>query len=92
MRTRLTAAALAAGLLLAITGCSSDTRYTADDCAAAITDSSTKTDRPTECADVSDDDYDALILSHILKRKGLDNLDEHPENLLDYAEDGGADQ
>lgn len=86
------AAALGASLLLALTGCSSDTTYTADDCAAAITDASTKTDRPTECADISDDDYETLILAHILKREGLDNLDESPGDLLDYAEDGIVDQ
>lgn len=86
-----TAAAIAAGLLLAVTGCSSDTTYTADDCAAAITDASTKTDRPAECAGVSDDDYETLILSHVLKREGLDNLDESPGDLIDYAEDGIVD-
>ncbi|WP_331719501.1 hypothetical protein OG693_39735 (plasmid) [Streptomyces sp. NBC_01259] len=92
MRTRLTAAALTAAALLALSACSSDTRYTTDDCAAAITDTSTKTDRPTECANVSDDDYETLLLGHLLKHEGLDNLDESPGDLLDYAEDGTVDQ
>lgn len=71
MRTTIAIAATTAALL-ALTGCSNDSpHYTADDCAAAITDTSTKTSRPTECADVSDDDYETLILAHIIKREGL---------------------
>ncbi|MEV1094761.1 hypothetical protein AB0I87_04645 [Streptomyces sp. NPDC049952] len=66
MRTRLTLAAIAA-TLLAVTGCG----YSADDCAAAITDESTKTNRPTECQDISDDDYETLLLGYILRNKNL---------------------
>ena len=67
MRTRLTLAALAAGLLLSLTGCG----YTADDCAAAINDESTKTNRPTECQDISDDDYTTLLMGYILRKDGI---------------------
>ena len=67
LRTRHTLAALAATLLLGATGCG----YTADDCAAAIDDTSTKTNRPTECQDISDDDYETLLLGYILRNKNL---------------------
>jgi hypothetical protein len=87
MRTRLTAAAIGTALLLALTGCG----YTADDCAAAIDETSTKTNRPTECQDISDDDYETLIMGYILEKEGLGNLGEHPEDLEDYAEDGEVD-
>ncbi|GGY81230.1 hypothetical protein CP967_08590 [Streptomyces nitrosporeus] len=69
MRTRTTAAALITASLLALTACSNE--YTADDCAAAITDTSTKTNRPIECQDISDEDYETLILGHILKNDGI---------------------
>ena len=67
MRTRLTLAALAATITLSLTGCG----YTADDCAAAITDESTKTNRPTECQDISDDDYTTLLMGYILRKDGI---------------------
>ncbi|MDX2732867.1 MULTISPECIES: hypothetical protein [unclassified Streptomyces] len=88
MRTRTATIAIAATLLLGgLAGCG----YTADDCAAAINDSSTKTNRPKECKDISDEDYMTLVLGYMLKKQGLDNVDEHPEDLLDYAEDGVVD-
>lgn len=86
---RTTAAALtAATLLLSLTACG----YSADDCAAAIDDSSTKTNRPEQCQDISDDDYELLLMGYILKKEGLDEVDEHPEDLLDYSEDGDVDR
>lgn len=88
MRTRLTLAALGAATLLGLTGCG----YSADDCAAAITDESTKTNRPEQCQDISDDDYELLLMGYILKKEGLDEVDEHPEDLLDYSEDGDVDR
>ncbi|MCX4504314.1 hypothetical protein [Streptomyces anulatus] len=90
MRARTALTAATAAVLLALAGCSSG--YTADDCAAAIDDTSTKTDRPTECQDISAEDYETLILSYILNKEGLGDLDEHPEDLLDYAEDGDVER
>lgn len=88
MRTRLTLAALGAALLLSLTGCG----YSADDCAAAIDDTSTKTNRPEQCKDISEDDYTTLLMGYILNREGLGDVDEHPEDLLDYGEDGDVDR
>ncbi|MFI2314099.1 hypothetical protein AMK17_25305 [Streptomyces sp. CB00072] len=90
MRTRTALTATAVAALLALTGCSSG--YTADDCAAAIDDTSTKTNRPAECQDISDEDYETLIMGYVLNKEGLGDLDEHPEDLLDYAEDGDVDR
>ncbi|MFF6925832.1 hypothetical protein [Streptomyces californicus] len=69
MRTRTTTAALIAASLLALTGCSSE--YTADDCAAAIDDTSTKTNRPVECQDISDEDYKTLLMGYIIRNSGV---------------------
>lgn len=88
---RLRTAAITTTLLLAgLTGCS--TTYSADDCASALTDESTQTNRPVECRDISDDDYTTLLLGRLLEKEGLDDVDEHPEDLLDYAEDGDVDR
>ncbi|MFD3741599.1 hypothetical protein [Streptomyces sp. NPDC058629] len=69
MHTRTTTAALIAAALLALTGCSSG--YTADDCAAAIDDTSTKTNKPVECQDISEEDYETLHLGYLLRKDGL---------------------
>lgn len=87
MRTRHTLAAIAATLTLSLTGCG----YSADDCAAAIDDTSTKTNRPAECKDISDDDYTTLLMGYMIDKAGLGDVAEHPEDLEDYAEDGVVD-
>lgn len=82
MRRAITAAALAAGLLL--TGCSS---YTVEDCKNALTDKSTKTSRPKECEDLSQKDYDLLLMGRALE-KGLSEMDQEDRDVLDMYDDG----
>ncbi|WP_327160540.1 hypothetical protein [Streptomyces zaomyceticus] len=81
---RLTAAALTASLLLALTACSS---YSAEDCQKALTDASTKTSRPTECQDLSQEDYDVLLTNWALQ-KALNGMSKEDRDLLDYSDDG----
>lgn len=73
-----------AALLLALTGCSS---YSVEDCQKAITDSSTKTNRPKQCEDLSQDDYDTLLVDRALK-KSLSEMDPKERDMLDYYDDG----
>lgn len=69
MRTRHAITTATAAVLLALTGCSSG--YTAEDCAAAIDDTSTKTNRPVECQDLSDEDYKTLLMGYIIRNSGV---------------------
>ncbi|MFF3690708.1 hypothetical protein [Streptomyces sp. NPDC002187] len=85
MRTRtIAAAAVAAALLLVGTGCSS---YSVEDCQRAINDESTKTNRPKQCEDLSQEDYD-LVLAHWAMKKALNDMDKTDRDTLDYYDDG----
>ncbi|WP_406143740.1 hypothetical protein [Streptomyces anulatus] len=69
MRTRTAITALITAGLFTLTGCGSE--YTAEDCAAAIDDTSTKTNRPVECQDLSDEDYETLHMAYIIRNSGV---------------------
>jgi hypothetical protein len=84
MRTRIAAAVITATLAFAATGCSS---YSIEDCQRAVTDESTKTDRPKECEDLSQDDYDTVLMHRILK-ENLREMDKTQRDALDYYDDG----
>ncbi|MEU5716571.1 hypothetical protein AB0G71_12400 [Streptomyces sp. NPDC020403] len=84
MRTRTTAALIAAGLLAALTACSS---YSVKDCQRAITSESTETNRPEECEDFSQKDYDDMLLNHAVK-EAFKGMDKDDQDLLDYHDDG----
>lgn len=85
MHTRTTLAV--AGMLLAITACSSVSEYTVEDCQKAITDESSKTNRPKECQDLSQKDYD-LIMSHWVVKKTLEDMPQDDQDVLDLYDDG----
>lgn len=78
---------LAAALLLALTACGKSEAETQADCKAALTESSTKTDRPTACEDLSQEDYDALLMAHALKN-ALKDMPKKERDALDYYDDG----
>jgi hypothetical protein len=84
MRTRIATVAITATLALAATGCSS---YSVEDCQRAVTEESTKTDRPKECEDLSQDDYDT-VLTHWILKKNLRDMDKTQRDTLDYYDDG----
>ncbi|MET9424655.1 hypothetical protein ABZY06_28635 [Streptomyces sp. NPDC006540] len=85
MRTRFIPAGLVvAGLLVTATGCGS---YSVEDCQRALTSESTKTNRPEECQDVSQEDYDTLLLDRALKG-ALNDMDKTDRDTLDYYDDG----
>jgi hypothetical protein len=88
----LRAAAIAAALLAAATACGKSEAEMQADCQKAITEASTEKNRPEACNDLSDDDYSALLIAHFLDKEGLGDVDEHPEDLLDYTEDGDVDR
>jgi hypothetical protein len=72
--TVLLAACLLAG---AAVGCSSEKSQDeiAAECVKAITDASTETSRPDECEGLPQDDYEALLMSWVLKDQGV--IDEN---------------
>ncbi|WP_282695484.1 hypothetical protein [Streptomyces sp. CC208A] len=84
IKPALTTASLIVTLTLTLTGCSS---YTVNDCRKALTDTSTETNRPKECQDISQADYEALLMSRDLD-KALDGLSDEDKDLLDYHDDG----
>ncbi|MFF4746804.1 hypothetical protein [Streptomyces sp. NPDC001268] len=86
MRRTTTAAALAAALFFAGTGCSS---YTVEDCKNAIAEEHSKTNRPKECEDLSQKDYD-LILSHWALKKAFNDMDKEDQDILDLYDDGSV--
>jgi uncharacterized lipoprotein YehR (DUF1307 family) len=88
MRTRRTTIAIATALLLALTACGKSEEQKQAECVKAIDSKSTPTNRPDACKDLSADDYKLLLMDHALKQAGLGNVDEHPEDLLDYGDDG----
>ncbi|MCX4786479.1 hypothetical protein OG369_09875 [Streptomyces sp. NBC_01221] len=75
MRTRTTAAAITAGLLLVVTltACGKSEDEIAADCQKALAAgaTTTKTERPDACEGLSQDDYDALVISQGLKDSGV---------------------
>lgn len=48
--------------------------------------------KPQACKDLSEDDYNTLVMGWVLEKTGLDELGEHPEDLPDFAEDGVVDR
>lgn len=84
---RTAAAALTAATLLltaTLTACSS---YSVEDCQHAITSKSTKTDRPTECQDISQKDYETILMNWAVKN-ALNGMDKKDRDTLDYFDDG----
>lgn len=72
---RRTTTALLTSLLLAsaTAGCSSGKSQDeiAKDCQKALTSAATKTSRPDACKDLSQDDYETLLMAWVLKQQGL---------------------
>ena len=86
-----TATLLATLLLLAgaAVGCTSGRSQDeiAADCQKALTSAATKTHRPDACKDLSQDDYDALLMHWVLQQQGVldENGDVDMGTLLDGA-------
>ncbi|KUH38397.1 MULTISPECIES: hypothetical protein [Streptomyces] len=89
MRTRTTAAAaVAAALLLAtLTACGKSVAEQRADCRAALTKGSTKTNRPEACADLSQQDYDRLLLDWVVE-SAVKDMPQESQDRLDYHDDG----
>ncbi|MFB6943201.1 hypothetical protein ACFWGL_17095 [Streptomyces sp. NPDC060286] len=84
MRTA-TATTITVILALALTSCGKSAAEQAADCRDAITATSTKTFRPDACKDLSQDDYNALLMDWALKNSGVIDKDGNvdPDKLLD---------
>lgn len=74
-------------LLLGLTACGKSAAEMQADCKAALTESSTKTDRPAACDDLSQEDYDALLMAYALNN-ALKDMPKKDRDLLDYHDDG----
>jgi hypothetical protein len=87
MRTRTTLAAGAILLAFLGTSCGKSEAEQQADCQEAITEESTKTQRPEACEDLSQDDYDTLLM-HWALQKGLEEMPDEERDMLDYYDDG----
>lgn len=85
MRTAITAGIVAGLLLLAACG-KSEAEMQAD-CQKALGPTSTKTDRPDACKELSQDDYDTL-LTHWAVSHVLDGMSQDDKDILDLYDDG----
>lgn len=93
MHRTTTIAALTLLAALTLAGCGKSDAEIQDDCYQAIGERAAgDKSKPKACEALSDDDYQTLLLGWVLKQEGLDEVDEHPEDLLDYGEDGVVDR
>jgi hypothetical protein len=56
-------------------------------CQKAIDSSATKTHRPDACKDLSQDDYDTLLMGWALEN-AMDGMSKKDRDTLDYFDDG----
>ncbi|WP_435252048.1 hypothetical protein [Streptomyces tendae] len=87
MRTR---TALAAGLLALAaltTACGKSDAEQQADCQKALSSEATKTNRPDACKDLSQEDYDTLLMAWSLNH-AIDEMPEQDQQLLDKYDDG----
>lgn len=56
-------------------------------CEKALTKSATKTDRPDACEELSQDDYDTLLMGWALEN-AMDGMSKKDRDTLDYFDDG----
>ena len=87
MRTRaaLTAALLA---LVALTaGCGKSDAEQQADCEKALTSTATKTNRPDACKDLSQKDYDTILMGWALEN-AINDMPEQDQDVLDKYDDG----
>jgi len=83
MRAR-RAIATAAVLLAAATACGKSEAEQQADCQAAITEDSTKTNRPEACESLSQEDYDLILMHWVLTH------DKEAKEVTDWLLDEGA--
>lgn len=88
----LTALVLAAAAALGLAGCASYDDHVKDCMAAVKAREDGDTSKPEACKEVKEDDYTTIVMHQVLVDEGLDDLKEHPEDLLDYSEDGDVDR
>lgn len=81
---RASRAAVIAVLLLAAVACGKSEAEQQADCQKAITAESTDTNRPEACKDLSQDDYDVLLMDWVLKN----GMSKEGEDTADWLDDG----
>lgn len=84
-RTALTAALLALAAFTA--GCGKSDAETQADCEKALTSAATKTNRPDACKDLSQEDYETLLMGWALNN-AIDDMPQQDQDLLDKYDDG----
>ena len=89
MRRTIAIAATLLALTAGATACAKSQDEIVADCLKALDQRAegSKT-KPEACKPLSDDDYQTVLMGWVIRKEGLGNVDEHPEDLLDYADDG----
>ncbi|CAL9666274.1 hypothetical protein SUDANB145_07177 (plasmid) [Streptomyces sp. enrichment culture] len=84
---RIRTAAVGVALLATLVACGKSEADQQADCQKAINAESTKTNRPDACKDLSQDDYDTLLMAYALEN-AVKDLPEDTQDLLDHSDDG----
>ncbi|MFJ4206671.1 hypothetical protein ACIP2Y_44735 [Streptomyces sviceus] len=87
MRTRTALAALLLALATLTSACGKSPAEKQADCQKALTKTATKTNRPEACKDLSQDDYETLLMAWAMKN-AVDEMPKADRDLLDYSDDG----
>lgn len=86
MRLR-SAAVIAAVLIAAAVACGKSEAEQQAACQKALNSSSTETSRPDACEDLSQEDYDTLLMSWAMNN-AIDGMSQDDRDLLDHSDDG----
>ena len=84
MRTRTTLAATLLALAALTAACGKSEAEKQADCQKAITSASTETARPEACKDLSQEDYNVLLMDWVLKN----GMSKDGEDTVDWLDDG----
>ncbi|MFI6856517.1 hypothetical protein [Streptomyces sp. NPDC050416] len=83
-------AAMRAGIvggLLLLTACGKSQAEMQADCQKALTKASTKTDRPEACKELSQKDYDTILMAWIVDNT-IEDMPQKDQDILDLYDDG----
>ncbi|MDH6435595.1 cytochrome c5 [Streptomyces sp. SAI-144] len=87
MRTRTALPAVLLAVAAVTAACGKSEAEQQADCQKALTSSSTKTSRPEACKDLSQDDYETLLMAYALQQ-GINDMPTEDQQLLDMSDDG----
>ncbi|MFJ2964243.1 hypothetical protein ACIPIC_18330 [Streptomyces collinus] len=80
-------AVIVGGLVLLAAACGKSEAEMQADCQKAITKAATKTNRPDACKELSQKDYDTLLMAWIIDNT-VEDMPQEDQDVLDLYDDG----